>query len=151
MTSDSQKDQREYGQVNNRIQNLLKLDEDGGAYGPSLRTRLAELERHRSELEVRIERARDRVNAECLDTIEATIRQFSSNLREWLKSAPIEIQKLIFQKCIAQISVDPQKLVAHVYVQTIPSVTPAMQRAFSEVEKKALVVSAECARNRVHT
>jgi site-specific DNA recombinase len=43
-------------QLNQRIQNLLRLAEDGAVESPSLRSRLAELERERISVEMRIKR-----------------------------------------------------------------------------------------------
>jgi len=147
VTADKERAASEYRKVDQRIQNLLKLVEDGEAYGASLRARLADLEQQRCELEEKIQRASTQTDALSNETTQERIRQFSENFRERLEKAPVEMQKLIFQKCVARISVDPDESVAHVYIRRIPTISPGIERAFSQFDEKALVVGAECARN----
>ena len=56
--------------------------------------------------------------------------------------------KLVIQKCVFAINVDPDGHYADVFVRTIPAVTPEIERALNSEESKALVATAACARNR---
>jgi hypothetical protein len=142
---------RQHDRLGNKIQNLLSLAEDGVADSVVLRDRLRELERERATLTSQIQRA-ERVKApKRVEDAAQLVRLFIQDFRTKFEHLPIEIQKLVVQKCVFGIDVDPDGHYADVYVRTIPAVTPEIEKALNSDESKALVATAACARNRKNT
>ena len=139
---------RQHERLGKKIQNLLSLAEDGVADSVVLRERLIELERGRTILSSQIQRA-ERVKApKRVEDAAQSVRVFIQDFRTKFEHSPIEIQKLVVQKCVFAINVDPDGHYADVFVRTIPAVTPEIEKALNSEESKALVAAAACARNR---
>jgi hypothetical protein len=139
---------REHLNVCRKVQNLLSLAEDGIADNASLRERLRALDGMRIDLERRIERAERERSPDTVVQASALVREFIHGFRARFDAAPHELQKLILQKCLAGIVVDPDEKIVHVYVRKIPAVSAGIEKAFNSLESKAFVDTTACARNR---
>lgn len=133
--------------VNQKIRNLLDLVEVGTSGGVAIRTRLAELEREKATLTTSLRELDLPFDSGFSGELTGQVREFIDNFDQVYKEAPIEERKALIQKCISSIVVDRDAYKVHLYVRTIPAITPHLETLLQPVEAENLVMSGESARN----
>ena len=138
--------QQEKDETDRKIENLLRLVEQGSIEGDSVRKRLNELEEEKQRSTSKLARAGSTRMTPQLEDLGRIVADFILNFERNFEKAPIEERKVLMQKCISRIEVDREARVARFYVRRVPAVVPVLEEAENRVEKAKRVMTHQSAR-----